>query len=1158
MPRRFDLHREWVLLRGCRSRPTRLRPAVLVPNISILGGAGWSDFRVLDLPFAGLHLGTSIFGSGATFMGNSVPTPGQIARVRQRAYLVENVVPSPSSGGSPLVKLSCVDDDAQGQPLEVLWNSEIDAEPVDGDKWDAIARRGFDDPKLFGAYLNTLRWNCVTATDPRLFQAPFRAGIRIDAYQLEPLRKALLLPRVNLFIADDVGLGKTIEAGLIARELLLRKKVREIVVCCPPSMLLQWKDELEARFGLTFEILDKDYVTRVRRERGFGVNPWDTHTRFLISQRLLIDEAYATPFRNWLGSFRSGSLLILDEAHHAAPSSGQKYAIDSQITRVVREVARCFEHRLFLSATPHNGHSNSFSALLEILDPQRFFRGMTVPPATWKRLLGDVMVRRLKDDLREVVGGFPKRRVVAIDIDGLPADAPELRLSALLDEYRQLREKRLHADTKRNQAAAGLLITGLQQRLLSSVEAFSRTLRVHRKTVLRHWEEAQTRAEPTPLQTSQLDLVSATVDPDDDRATLNEGELQAEEDVQIEAATAATASRRGDAGGEALFHQEQKLLDEMTAIAESARGEPDARVRKLIAWMRTNMCAGIAGPGEKRVSGAPWTAVRIIIFTEWDDTKRYLSQQLAAAIEGTDRADDRIAIYHGPTPVDERERIKRAFNADPSKHPVRVLIATDAAREGLNLQAHCWNLFHFDVPWNPSRMEQRNGRVDRKLQPNTEVFCHYFFYKQRPEDRIIAALVRKTDTIKRELGSLGQVIDAKLHTTMSRGIQRNRVEAIEREIDDADLDANARQAVTAELEASRDRQNDLREQIDRLRTRLDESKRDIGFDQDHFRAALSCSLEIMNAPPLSLVGGRDSKQWRFPSLDQREGADARWADTMDTLRAPRQKDQKPWEWRNTSPIRPVVFEDPGIVTDEVVHLHLEHRVVQRLLGRFMAQGFVYDDLARACLAQSSDAVPRVMLLGRLCLYGSGAARLHEELIPIAARWIDPKVRKDKLAPYARDAETRTLDLLDEALRKPTSNMSDVVLKQLQASAAHDVTELLPHLQVRGEEFAAIAERKLRDRGEAEAKAMRSILEDQQKHIASTVAKHAKDDPSQLRLRFSDDEVRQLDANKKYWAKRLAMIDQELTSEPTRIKDVYEIKAKRIEPVGLIYLWPVTG
>ena len=151
--------------------------------------------------------------------------PGRIALVRQRRYLVENVTPPPSPDELTLVDLSCLDDDAQGEPLSVLWEHELDARVLEDAGWSAVAEKGFDDPVLFAAYLRTLSWNCVTATDPNLFQAPFRAGIRIDAYQLDPLRKALKLPRVNLFIADDVGLGKTIEAGLIACELLLRRCV---------------------------------------------------------------------------------------------------------------------------------------------------------------------------------------------------------------------------------------------------------------------------------------------------------------------------------------------------------------------------------------------------------------------------------------------------------------------------------------------------------------------------------------------------------------------------------------------------------------------------------------------------------------------------------------------------------------------------------------------------------------------------------------------------------------------------------------------------------------------------------------------------------------------------------------------------------------------
>ena len=260
-----------------------------------------------------------------------LPAVGELVHVRSRRWLVEEV--QSHGEGSPIVSLACADDDAQGEVIEVFWDYELDRRILEEERWADLAASGFDDPRQFAAFLNTLRWGSVTATDPNLFQSPFRAGIKIDAYQMEPLRKALRLPRVNLFIADDTGLGKTIEAGLIARELLLRKKAKFIVVAAPPSVLEQWKAELDERFGLVFELLDRQYFAAVRRERGFGVNPWRTHSRFLVSHNLLIDPTYADPMREWLGPLLPGSLLILDEAHHAAPSSGGRYGIETKLTQ---------------------------------------------------------------------------------------------------------------------------------------------------------------------------------------------------------------------------------------------------------------------------------------------------------------------------------------------------------------------------------------------------------------------------------------------------------------------------------------------------------------------------------------------------------------------------------------------------------------------------------------------------------------------------------------------------------------------------------------------------------------------------------------------------------------------------------------------------------
>ncbi len=1063
--------------------------------------------------------------------------PGEIVRVRSRRYLVESVEPPPVPGEQTLVRLSCLEDDAEGEELEVLWEKEVDAQRINEADWSKLAQGQFDPPRWFAAYYRTLHWNTVTSTDPKLFQAPYRAGIRIDAYQLEPLRKALLLPRVNLFIADDVGLGKTIEAGLIIRELLMRQRVRRIVVAAPPSVVLQWKEELDARFGLTFVVFDRDYIRRMRQERGYAVNPWATHSRFIVSHHLLRDEDYASPLRDWLGTFGSGSLLILDEAHNAAPASGARYAIDSNFTRAVRELAPRFEHRLFLSATPHNGHSNSFSALLEILDPQRFCRG--VPVQSVKELEA-VMVRRLKDDLRKLQGGFPDRKVVEVPIAGLNADDPQLLLPQLLEEYRQAREDRLKNAPRSVQAASGLVLCSLQKRLLSSIEAFASTLRVHRKA----FDAQAAKAMASPAQqvagaeralspsSGAMRLLVNPPDADEDRAEEGEDDVRAEEEAAMEAATA----RAMTGGAPDAFEKERALLANLTEVADASRGLPDARVRHLVDWVKKNNR-------------------RVLIFTEYADTKRYLEKQLRAALTPGREADPLIATFHGGMVDEAREDVKRAFNADPAKHPLRVLIATDAAREGVNLQNHCADLFHFDVPWNPSRLEQRNGRIDRKLQREDEVRCHYFVYTQRPEDRVLKALVEKTKTIRKQLGTLAPVLERRLEDRLSAGFSRRDAATLAKAIEDEQLDPEREKAVQAELEAGRKRDEELKKQIADLQTLLGRSREWLRLETSDLQQAISCGLELLGEPPLQTA--EVSGVFALPDLAARLQGDPSWMHTIDTLRAPQKRGQPLWDWRRQNPIRPVVFVDQGALDSPTVHLHLEHRFVQRLLGRFRSQGFVHHDLARACIGVSDDPVPRVILLGRLSLYGDGASRLHDEILAIASRWTDAGVRTEPLKPYAEQTLDRTLALLEKTLSAAAApELPLPVCHRLASGASRDLDELRSHLAAQARELTGNATARLRGRGDREAEDMRAILDTQRARIVRTAAQKEKD--LQQPGLFDQEERRQIEADKRHWTRRLDELAREIDSEPARIRRSYEVRATRFEPVGLVYLWPITG
>jgi hypothetical protein len=1074
----------------------------------------------------------------------NIPERDELVFVRSRQYLVDEVIP-PVEGhatglGDTLVRLHCVEDDALGEPLEVLWEREVDARRLGRAAWDELGRRGFDAPRTFSAYLHTLRWRCVTSTDAKLFQAPYRAGIEVKAYQLEPLRKALQMPRVNLFIADDVGLGKTIEAGLVLRELLMRQKVRRIVIAAPPSVVRQWHDEMDRRFGLSFVLYDRDFIAARRRERGYAVNPWSTHTRFIVSHALLRDETHAGPLRDWLGDFAPGALLVLDEAHNAAPASGVKYAVDSQLTRAIRELSPLFEHRLFLSATPHNGHSNSFAALLEMLDPQRFCRGVSPDP----KVLESVMVRRLKSDLREMESDLPERRVAPIVIDGLRADAPELRLSKRLHQYREARSLRLKSLPPGKRKMADLVTISLQKRLLSSIEAFARTLAVHRRGV----DGARASERPPIALERDTTLLWSSPGMDDDRAELAESEVTAEDDALVEAASAVLPV------ADAL--DEVALLDEMTEIAEAARHLPDPRFERLAAWIRENLC-----PNAGQV-GAQWRNRRVLIFTEYTDTKGWLLRQLDALLAGSDDAEHRVRAFHGGLSEDAREDLQRAFNEDPAHHPLRILVATDAAREGLNLQNHCSDLFHFDVPWNPSRMEQRNGRLDRRLQKAPIVTCHYFVLPQRVEDIVLRKLVEKTEVIRQDLGSMSPVIDQRLSSLMERGILHAEAGQLAAEIDAVSAVAPA--AVARELEVVRRRREALSQQLSELDRLLDKARSWIAFDELHFRNALSAALELMGAPALTpvdataAVADPSRATFTLPPLDRLPGADPSWLTTLDTLRPPRPRAEHPAEWRRKSPIRPIVFRDPGSVDAKNVHLHLEHRLVQRLLGRFVAQGFRQHALSRACVLRTDEALPKLIALARLSLFGPHASRLHDEVIAVAAEWTDPDLRgRARLRPLNQRDTADVLQELERAFATPhLQEVPEGVADHLLAAGARDLAELVPHLDRRADQLAARAAQQLSERATRESAEMREVIEGQRAAIEQARDRYEQD-AAQLVLDLPGVELRQRQSERRFWDERLRSLALEVESEPARIRGVYEVRTVRVEPAGLVYLWPMS-
>ncbi len=235
--------------------------------------------------------------------GISVPELGQLAEVRQRRWIVTDVrastlTPSPlephtANGHQHLVSLSSIEDDGLGEELQVIWEIEPGARVHE--RVALPDPTGFDAPHRLDVFLAAVRWGASPTADIRALQAPFRSGIAIEDYQLDPVIRAVQMPRVNLLIADDVGLGKTIEAGLVIQELTVRHRARRVLVVCPASLEIKWQTEMREKLGLDFR--------------------------------------------------------IVDEAHNVAPAGRGRYATDSLRTHAMWTIAPHAEHKLFVSAS---------------------------------------------------------------------------------------------------------------------------------------------------------------------------------------------------------------------------------------------------------------------------------------------------------------------------------------------------------------------------------------------------------------------------------------------------------------------------------------------------------------------------------------------------------------------------------------------------------------------------------------------------------------------------------------------------------------------------------------------------------------------------------------------------------------------------------------
>ena len=1023
----------------------------------------------------------------------NIPEPGQLVEVRRRQWVVAEVDASKlGSVQQHAVRLASIDEDALGEELQVIWEIEPGAHVIERAGLPAIT--GQDDSDTLEAFLDAVRWGAATNADRGFLQAPFRSGVTLEDFQLDPLVRAIDMARVNLLIADDVGLGKTIEAGLVIQEMLLRHRARTVLIVCPASLQEKWRLEMAEKFGLEFRIVDSTYIKEMRRERGIHVNPWNSFPRLITSMDWAKAGEGLRAFRDILPAHanypRKFDLLVVDEAHNVAPAAGAQYALESQRTRLIRTIAPHFQHHLFLTATPHNGYTESFTSLLELLDDQRFARNI-LPD---EKQLAQVMIRRLKSEITDKDGQliYAPRKLEALGVD---YTAKEREIHHKLQSFCASREV---ADAELGGVTGVSFINQLlKKRLFSSPAAFASTLAKHIATL----ESGAVRKDRGGL--SDRILLKAIQRAEEDYA--NDADVETAQQEAVEEAT-----RRS----RPLNDVERVLLDELRQWSQQAMHQTDSKAKAVLAWIDSYL-----------KTNGDWNGKRVILFTEYRTTLDWLQRILATH----DLGGDRLMTLHGGMDYDDRELVKAAFQAAPDVSPVCILLATDAASEGIDLQNHCNYLIHLEIPYNPNVMEQRNGRIDRHGQRAKEVLIwHPVDAKEDGEavgghkDDILRAL-RKLDSMRADMGSVNPVIAPQMS-----GLIEGSLRDLDTRMAEAKIE-RARRYVRTDKE--------INSRVAKLHERLIETKEGLHLSPEHILMAVKTALALADKPalqPLEMADVESGSVFELPPLG---GA---WERCREGLEHP-----------FTGKIRPVTFDhEVAKGRDDLVLVHLNHRLVQMCLRLLRAEVWAQEDnkkLNRVTVRVLPDDrldTPAVVVVSRLVITGGNHHRLHEELT-VAGGYLREQGFKRE------EGVIRVQAWLDEG---QPSRLETVAFDTLRARFGAAEESIQQTLKARSRNRLESLGNTLETRKNSELKDIGAVLSELVRAIGVELGKAER--PEQLAL-FSEDEHTQLRRDKSALEARLARIPVEREQEISAIEARYAAPQDRTFPVAVIFIVPAS-